>query len=333
MLAMMGNRRVATLIGSIGIALWATETTLIKFTERLPPLETVGLAFAMAAALGILISSALGGNPLAAFRQPRSAWLVTVVALVGYHACIYYAVQNAPALPAALLQGATPLMIVLGSAFLPGERLRWWHVMGTVVGLAGVVSLVSGEEPVSAVAANPAFYLALVGIAAALWGVYSLATRTFTDVPTSAMGMFFAAAALVAALGHLMIEDWVTPSHAEWVAIFGLGAFPMGLALYFWDHGVKRGDIQALGAISYFEPFLGALFVILVGQGTFHFSILWAGVLVIGGAALASRSVWEWTGTEETPAPAPIPGLLPQLDLETPYTVDVLRRISMVVKP
>jgi drug/metabolite transporter (DMT)-like permease len=147
------------------------------------------------------------------------------------------------------------------------------------------------------------------------------------------MGMFFAAAALVAALGHLMIEDWVTPDPAEWAAIFGLGAFPMGLALYFWDHGVKRGDIQALGAISYFEPFLGALFVILVGQGTFHFSILWAGVLVIGGAALASRSVWEWTGTEEPAAPAPIPSLLPQLDLGAPFTVDVLRRISMVVKP
>lgn len=333
MLLTMGNRRLATIVGSIGIALWATETTLIKFTERLPPLETVALSFAIAAALGILISAALGSNPLAAFRQPRSVWLVTVVALVGYHACIYYAVQNAPALPAALLQGTTPLMIVLGSAFLPGERLRWWHVMGTVVGLAGVASLVSGEDPLASVSANPAFYLSLVGIAAALWGIYSLATRTFTDVPTSAMGMFFAAAALVAALGHIAIEDWVTPNLGEWAAIFGLGAFPMGLALYFWDHGVKRGDIQALGAISYFEPFLGALFVILVGQGDFHLSLLWAGMLVTGGAALASRSVWEWTATDKEPVSESVPILDRQIELTVPVTVHALRQVTTVVQP
>ena len=333
MLSTMSNRRLATIVGSIGIALWATETTLIKFTERLPPLETVALSFAVAAALGILISAALGSNPLAAFRQPRSVWLVTVVALVGYHACIYYAVQNAPALPAALLQGTTPLMIVLGSAFLPGERLRWWHVMGTIVGLAGVVSLVSGEDPLASVSANPAFYLSLVGIAAALWGIYSLATRTFTDVPTSAMGMFFAAAALVAAFGHITIEDWVTPNAGEWAAILGLGAFPMGLALYFWDHGVKRGDIQALGAISYFEPFLGALFVIMVGQGDFHLSLLWAGILVTGGAALASRGVWEWSGTDTEPTSETVPVLDPQIELPVPVTVHALRRVLTVVQP
>lgn len=286
------SRRFATFIGTIGIALWATETTLIKFTNDLPPLETVSLALAMAAILGLFISRAVGLDIFVAFRQPKAVWALTVLSLAGYHACIYYAVQNAPALPASLLQGTTPLMIVLGSAFLPGERVRWWHIAGTVVGLAGVVALVSGDEPVSA-STNPEFYLSLVGVAAALWGLYSLASRAFADVPTSAMGVFFAGAALLAGAGHLAIETSVAPSISEWIAIFALGALPMGLALYFWDYGVKRGDIQALGGISYFEPFLGALFVVVTGQGDFRLSIIWAGVLVVGGAALASRSLWS----------------------------------------
>lgn len=328
------SRRVATIVGAMGIGLWATETSLIKLTENLPPLETVSLSFAMAALLGLVVSAALGSNPLEAFRQPRNVWIVTVIALVGYHACIYYAVKNAPALPAALLQGTTPLMIVLGSAFLPGERLRWWHVAGTFVGLAGVVSLVSGEDPAVTVAANPEFYLALVGIAAALWGLYSLATRTFADVPTSSMGMFFAAAAVIAGIGHLSIETFVMPSLGEWAAIVALGAFPMGLALYFWDHGVKRGDIQALGGISYFEPFLGALFVVALGQGDFHLSLLWAGVLVTGGAALASRSVWDLSVFSRAPRESePVsPPVLDERDVASVAAPVTIRALQDLVR-
>ena len=298
------SRRFATIIGALGIALWATETTLIKFTNTLPPLETVSLAFTMAAVLGLAISRAVGMDISAAFRQPKKVWALTILSLAGYHASIYYAVQKAPALPASLLQGTTQLMIVLGSAFLPGERLRWWHVAGTIVGLAGVVALVSGEDHASTTD-RPEFYLVLVGIAAALWGLYSLASRAFAEVPTSAMGIFFAGAALVSAMAHVALESWVTPALSEWAAIFGLGALPMGLALYFWDYGVKRGDIQALGGISYFEPFLGALFVVLASQGVFRLSIIWAGVLVVGGAALASRNLW---GSEPPAEHVPLGG-------------------------
>ena len=288
----MNGRAVATLVGAVGIALWATETALITFTARLPPLQTVALAFGAAALLAPFAWWAARADPLAAFRQPLKVWIVTVGCLVAFHACVYYAVQNAPAAPAALLQGTTPLMIVLGSAFLPGERLRWWHVAGAAVGFGGVLALISGEGGASA-SDNPGFYLALVGIAAALWGIYSLLTRTFADVPTSAMGAFFFGAALLSGLGHLLFEAWIPPSAPEWVAIAALGAFPMGLALYFWDFGLKRGDLQALGGLSYFEPFLGALFVVLVGQGDLRISMVWAGILVVGGAALASRGVWD----------------------------------------
>ena len=90
-----------------------------------------------------------GSGPAAAFRQPPRVWLVVVGALVGYHACIYYATQQAPPAAAALLQGTTPLMIVLASGLLPGERLRWWHVAGAALGMAGVMLLIDtgGETP------------------------------------------------------------------------------------------------------------------------------------------------------------------------------------------
>jgi len=285
------RRIVASTIGAIGVILWATETTLLTYTVAIPPFQTVALAFMFAAAMSPLIWFVTKTNPLIAFKQPPQVWLVTVTSLVGYHASIYYATQKAPPAAAALLQGTTPLMIVLGSAFLPGERLKWWHLVGAAMGFAGVLNLVEGGS--TATSEGAVFYLCVIGVAAGLWGLYSVITRTLPDVPTSALGHFYAASAIVALLAHVCLEEWVYPGESEWLAVAALGCLPMGLAIYFWDFGLKRGDIQALGAFSYVEPFVGAVLVAMFTKAVFDISLLWSGILVVSGAVIASASLWR----------------------------------------
>lgn len=301
------GRRLPTLLGALGISFWAAETTLITYTTRIPPLQTVALAFMFAALLSPLVWWVAKADPLEAFRQPPKVWLLTVGSLTGYHACIYYATQKAPPAAAALLQGTTPLMIVLGSALLPGERLRWWHVVGAGLGLCGVLLLIDNGSEAAPTEAHAAFYLGLIGFAAGLWGLYSVWSRSLPEVPTSALGVFYAAAALALGLSHLLLEDWVQPLASEWAALAGLGIVPMGLAIYLWDYGVKRGDIQALGAISYVEPFIGALLVALFTNGVLGWSLLWSGTLVLTGAALGSASLWR-PNSEAADAPAKLIG-------------------------
>lgn len=287
------NRITASLIGAVGVVLWATETTLVTYTTAIPPLQTVAIAFLFAAAMSPLVWLATRTHPLAAFRQPMGVWLLMVGSLVGYHACIYYATQKAPPAAAAFLQGTTPLMIVLGSAFLPGERLRWWHIVGAAMGLGGVLILIDTGGYSSVAEGGAAFYLSLIGGAAALWGLYSVFTRTLPEVPTSTLGVFYAASAVVSFVAHLSLEEWVQPDRAEWLAMAALGCLPMGLAIYFWDHGLKRGDIQALGAFAYVEPFIGAALVATFTTAVFDISLLWSGLLVVGGAIVASASLWQ----------------------------------------
>ncbi len=287
-------RRWPTLIGAIGIAVWASETVLIKLAGALPPIEMVALAFGAGTIASAILGLATGRLTAAVFRQPLRAWLLIVPSLVGYHVCIYFAVQRAPAAPAALLQGFTPLLIVLGSAFLPGEHLRWWHWAGAGLGLAGAVALIGWGTDAGFDGSGEALVaLILIAIAAGLWGLYSLAARALADVPSTAMGVFFAAAAVIAAILHLALEPTVMPAPGQWLAIVALGTLPMGLALYFWDYGVKRGDLQALGAFSYFEPFIAALLVWALGQGTLGWNVALGGALIVGGAVLASRGLWQ----------------------------------------
>ena len=289
----ISGQLIPSIIGAVGVTLWATETTLVNLVRVIPPLEIVTLAFAFAAMMSPFVWMLTGENPFDAFKLPKWVWMVMVLSLVGYHSCIYFATQRAPAAPAALLQGTTPLLIVLGSAFLPGERLRWWHIVGAGLGFCGVALLIDTGGTEIQSSGSAIFYLSLIGTAAGLWGLYSVITRSLVDVPTSSLGMFYAASAVLALFAHLSLESWITPSPNEWLAIAGLGIFPMGLAIYLWDYGVKRGDIQALGVFSYAEPFIGAALVALVTGAAIRIDFVWSAGLVVTGAIVASASLWK----------------------------------------
>src|SRR3546814_1148446 len=66
----------------------------------------------------------------ARLRQPWPVWLTGIGGLFGYHALYFTALSHAPAVEASLICYLWPLLLVLFSALLPGERLRWWHLAG-----------------------------------------------------------------------------------------------------------------------------------------------------------------------------------------------------------
>ena len=310
------NRWTATVIGMAGILLWATETSLVSLTGGLPTFEIVALAFTAATFLSPLAWWITGERPTLAFRQRPAVWLITVPSLVGYHACIYFCVHRVPAAPAALLQGCTPLFIVLGAALLPGQRLRWWHIFSVGTGMIGLIDLSTGGRGLAVLEEGDAsIFLGLIGFAAGLWGVYSLVSSRFGSVPTSAMGVFYAASALVAFICHSAFETWITPTGTQGMAVAALGLLPMGLALYCWDFGLKRGDVPTLGVVSYVEPLIGAGLVVALGQGQLEWSMLLPGLIIIGSAALGSANFLDGEQSPE-PLPTTILGFLnPELRL------------------
>ena len=86
-------------------------------------------------------------------------------------------------------------------------------------------------------------------------------------------------------------EETILPRDAlGWAAVLGLGLGPVGLAFFVWDIGVKRGDIQLLGTSSYAAPLLSTLVLVLAGVAAPSMTLLWAAVLITGGAFLAARA-------------------------------------------
>jgi drug/metabolite transporter (DMT)-like permease len=218
------------------------------------------------------------------------AWVVGVGGLFGYHALYFLALRFAPPAEAGLLNYLWPLLIVLFSALLPGERLAAHHIIGAVLGLFGTVLLFAGHTGAFTSAQVPGLIAAF--IAAFVWATYSVLSRRLKSVPTDAVAGFCAVTALLAALMHALLETTVWPQTTlQWLAIIALGVGPVGAAFYAWDIGMKRGDIRVLGAASYATPLLSTAFLILAGFAQASANIALAALLIAGGGLIAAKDM------------------------------------------
>ena len=279
----------ATLIGFSAVMMWALLALLTAASGTVPPFQLSALTFAIGTAVGLAMR--VVSPPAAHPAIPPVVWLIGIAGLFGYHYFYYTALRNAPAVEASLIAYLWPLLIVVGSALLPGERLRWYHVAGCALGLAGAFLIVTRGGGLSF---DPqyAFGYAMAGLCAVTWSAYSLLSRRFPAVPTSVVTWFCAATAVLSLLCHLGLEETVWPTTTgQGLAVVGLGLMPVGAAFYAWDHGVKHGNIQVLGAASYAAPLLSTLVLIVAGAAEPTATILIACVLITAGAVLAAKSM------------------------------------------
>src|ERR1700675_3019430 len=136
--------RTATLIGLTAILMWSLLSAMTVATGKIPAFQLAAMTFAIGALTGFLTWI---GRPeaLRALRQRPTAWIVGVGGLFGYHALYFLALRLAPPAEAGLLNYLWPLLIVLFSSLLPGERLLPHHIIGALLGLAGTVLLFAGN--------------------------------------------------------------------------------------------------------------------------------------------------------------------------------------------
>jgi len=277
------------LIGFTAILMWSLLALMTAASGSVPPFQMNAMTFAIGSLPGLVLLS-IKPDRIRLLKQPAKVWIIGIAGLFGYHFLYFTALRNAPAVEAGLIAYLWPLLIVVGSALLPGERLRWYHVAGALAGLCGTVAIVSRNG----VSFDQSY---LLGYGAALlcaftWSGYSLLTRSFDRVSTDVVTGFCLATSLLSLVCHLALETTVWPvSGGEWAAVVGLGLLPVGAAFYAWDYGVKNGDIQVIGAASYAAPLLSTLILLASGFAEPSWRILIACVLITGGAVLAAKEM------------------------------------------
>ena len=280
------SRRAATAIGFTAILLWSTLAALTAASGAMPPFQLTAVTFGIGAVAG-MATWLFRPHAIRALRQPLPVWLLGIGGLFGYHAAYFIALRNAPVVEAGLLNYLWPLLIVVFSAFLPGERLKWQHLAGCALALTGAILVVTRGQGLGFDPAYLPGYIAALA-AALIWASYSVLSRRYATVTSDAVTGFCIGTAILAAAVHFAIEPTIWPdSPLQWLAIIALGLGPVGLAFYVWDIGVKHGDIQLLGATSYAAPLLSTALLIATGYAPYGHLLLLACALIIAGAVIA----------------------------------------------
>jgi drug/metabolite transporter (DMT)-like permease len=279
------SSRAATLTGLGAIALWSLLALFTAATGPVPPFQLTAMTFVVAGTLGLAIAAARGRLALA---RPTAAGLALGLYGILGDTVLYFAALKLGAPAAAnLVHYLWPLLIVLFAALLPGGRLQPRHVAGAALGLAATALLVGARFGAEGESAILGYAFAFMG--ALVWASFSVASRRLAEVPTETVAVTCLVSAALASLAHLAVETTAWPAKPqEWLAVLGLGLGPMGIAFFFWDVGMKKGDVSLLGVASYSAPVLSTLVLVAAGYAEPSATLMLSCTLIVGGAVIAT---------------------------------------------
>ena len=265
------------------VILWASLAALGSLLSNIPPLLLTGIGLL----IGSLISLPLAGFQFRKLLVRPKVLLLGVYGLFGYHAALFAALQNAPAVQANLVNYLWPLLIVvLAPLFISSARLTLRKSLAALAGFCGAgLAILSGSQLTGGLEIGYLFGL----LAALIWSTYSLGTKRIGDFPTAGVGLFGFAAGVLAIAAHLMFEDPVEITAADWPLIIALGLGALGGAFYLWDYALKRGDPQRIGLIAFLTPLLSTFALITVTGSQPSAMLVVAAALIFGGAWLGGR--------------------------------------------
>lgn len=276
------------IFGLFTILLWSSLALFTVLSGAIPPFQLLAISFFIASFIGIFMLKKQKKSLKDLLKIPLKAYIVGVYGLFGYHFFYFVAIKNAPAIEANLLNYLWPLLIVIFSSLLPNEKLRWYHILGTLLALIGAFLLVSKGGSLEFEEEYLGGYISAV-VAAFIWSSYSVISKTFKDIPTYAVTGFCLLTALFSLIAHIFLEQTVIPSSAQLFASIMLGLGPVGGAFYLWDFAVKNGDIKILGSLSYLAPLLSTLILVFMGLASMTTSIALACGFIIAGSIISSK--------------------------------------------
>jgi drug/metabolite transporter (DMT)-like permease len=269
------------------VVLWSFNFTAIRYgiTHGFEPLAYAPLRWGLA------------GAALAGFARLRGQTLLVgrrdLVVLAGASAVgvfvnqisFVYAVRLSSASTVALVFGTLPVFVSLISHLSGLEQLRLRHWVATGVSFTGVVLVATGARGGLAASVGG---IALALVTTSTFAVYSVLVvpvmRRHSPVVVNAISALAGAAMLAVASGAVLgHESWGEPGALAWGALLYSGLISVALGNVLWFTAIERVGPGSASLFANLQPFLGALFAVLVlSESLSRRQIVGGGVIGIG---------------------------------------------------
>jgi drug/metabolite transporter (DMT)-like permease len=277
---------------------WGSTYLAIRVSvETMHPLTSGGVRFLIAGGLTLAVLAALGRlGPRPSAPEVRGAALAGIWILIGGVGVVTITETHVASHLTAVLASTTSLWVV-GYRALGGERIGRGAIAGAVIGIVGVIVLLS---PGGAGSDDPWLLLALV--ASLFWSTGSFYGRRLTqpaDPFVGAVIQMLCAGAVMTVVGVALDGvDSLDPTAASgrsllalaYLAVAGAAAF----SAYVW--ALKHLSISTVVSHQYVNPAVAVLLgAIILGESL--------GVSTLIGATLVIAAVFATVRSDATPAP------------------------------
>mgnify|MGYP000870044366 CR=1 FL=1 len=260
----------------------------------LPPLALSFWRWAVAC----LILCLFGLHHLRRQRELASAhWkflaVQALLGVAGFNTFIYWAMQSTTAINAALINSATPILIVVISWLRFGERLAWRQALGVMLSLSGVIFIISGGDLTALVGMRVSFGDLLVFIAGCTWSTYSVNLRNYPAGlhPLSyqtAIALIGLCALLPLYLLELLSGRTFTVTTATVATILYVAVFASVLAFIFWNRAVTMLGANSAGPFIHLMPVFSTILAVLFLGETLGLVQIIAIFMIFGGIILTT---------------------------------------------
>jgi drug/metabolite transporter (DMT)-like permease len=295
---MQSQRRREQIVGiglvNLATLTWATNMVMGRWLrDDIGPLTLAAARFFIAS---LLLAALLPRRPPEERRLGQDRWLLLGMALSGvvvFTPTLYLGLRFTTAVSATLINGFAPLITGLLSALLIREPMSGRQLTGAVVGLVGVLSLISGGSLAfwQAVHGNVGDVISLGAVA--LWGLYSVLShqvvRHRSALSATALSVFLGLPPLLLAAAWEVRTFPVSVRPEIVLAVLYIGIAPAVIGFLSWNAGIRR--LGASGAMVFYNmlPLYGALLGCLFLDESIGPAHLIGGTLIIGGGLWAAR--------------------------------------------
>jgi drug/metabolite transporter (DMT)-like permease len=275
----------------VTVVFWSFNFTVVKYalTHGWEPLAYSSVRFAIGAALFSGFTVAREGTLRVERRDVR---LLVVAALLGIwlnQLSFSYSVRLTTASTVALLFGTLPIFVALVSRAFGLETLSLRHWLAAAVSFAGV-GLVAAGGASGFVGNIGGVTLGL--IASATWAAYSVAMgplmRRYSPYRISAFVLIVGSIPLlISASVQIASQDWASLSGLAWACFIYSLFFSLVFTNIMWFTAIDRVGAARSSLYANLQPFLGAVWALLILSETMTLIQVIGGVVIAGGIVLA----------------------------------------------
>lgn len=277
------------LLLTLAVFFWALNLIVGRGVHGFVP--PVGLAFWRWAVSALIVLSL-------SHRQLRRDWplirrhwkillLLSAVGIGAYNTLLYIGLQSTTAINGLLLQTTMPLMIVLISFILFGQRISGREVFGIAVALSGAIVIVlrGNWHHLTAFSTNAGDLWIFTAILC--YALYSSLLRLRPPIhPLSLLTVTFAIGAVL--LLPLYVDETLTghpvePDLRTLLAIGYVAVFPSIVSFLCFNRGVELVGANRAGLFMYLMPLFGSLIAVaFLGEHFQHYDLIGFGLIITG---------------------------------------------------